>query len=286
MIVGKMRALLFGRLARARVRRGVADAVHPLYRFPAVTASSRAACRGFVAAADEPAPNPARRPPTNFDKHLLPLVRAFHQREGHGDVPDEYTATAADVAAAGLEPCWVGFRLGNSLSNIWTRGAFVTPDKRVTEEMAAYRIDALAALGFDFSGDFIWKAPYMASPSTRPPPPPRPIKDKKAKKSAAEKKMKKGYKRPIGSYMFFVIENRDEVASNNPGATVGEIAKLLGADWREVTADDKQRYEALATEDKIRAEMDKVAWEQTDDFQIYLRQKEEEQRQKEQAKDL
>merc|ERR1711865_1077987 len=98
--------------------------------------------------------------------------------------------------------------------------------------------------------------------------------------------MKKGYKGPIGSYMFFVKENREEVARNNPGATSVEIVKLLGADWREVSADDKQRYEAMATEDKIRAEMDKVAWEQTDDFQIYLRQKEDEKRTKEEAQDL
>merc|ERR1712166_789889 len=97
-------------------------------------------------------------------------------------------------------------------------------------------------------------------------PEPKAKKPKAAKKVAGakkEKKAKKGYKGAMGAYMFFVQENRSEVTTNNPDASFGEIGKLLGAEWRECSAKDKKKFEAMGAKDKIRAAKDKAAWEKT-----------------------
>merc|ERR1719162_1505638 len=97
-------------------------------------------------------------------------------------------------------------------------------------------------------------------------PEPKAKKPKAAKKVAGgtkAKKVKKGYKGAMGAYMFFVQDKRAEVTSSNPDASFGEIGKLLGAEWRECSAKDKKKFEAMGAKDKIRAAKDKAAWEKT-----------------------
>ena len=39
----------------------------------------------------------------------------------------------------------------------------------------------------------------------------------------------------------------------NTDATFGEIGKLLGKKWKEISASDKSKYEEMAKKDKVRA---------------------------------
>ncbi len=70
-------------------------------------------------------------------------------------------------------------------------------------------------------------------------------KEKKAKDPNAPKK-------PMGAYMWFCKDKRDEVKKSHPGAGVADIAKELGAMWKNVK--DKKKYEAEAAKDKERYE--------------------------------
>lgn len=61
----------------------------------AATVTSTVHHRGFAAIATAAASTKAakrKRPATDFDHHLLPLLRAFHEREEHTDVPNHYKA--------------------------------------------------------------------------------------------------------------------------------------------------------------------------------------------------
>ena len=56
------------------------------------------------------------------------------------------------------------------------------------------------------------------------------------------------------SYMFFSGEKRAEVVAANPGDTLGDVAKKIGALWRglEDGSKEKGKFEKLAAKDKIR----------------------------------
>ena len=72
---------------------------------------------------------------------------------------------------------------------------------------------------------------------------------KRAKKSKSPAKGKKGKakakkdpnapKRPLSSYMIFAGENRAKVVEENPGASIGDVGKALGAKWKEMSAEEK-----------------------------------------------
>ena len=61
---------------------------------------------------------------------------------------------------------------------------------------------------------------------------------KAAKADKADKAA--GPKRPTSAYFFFSNETRKSVVEKNPGMPVSEIAKLLGAKWKELTGDAKK----------------------------------------------
>jgi len=95
-------------------------------------------------------------------------------------------------------------------------------------------------------------------------------KEKKEKKEKRERKRKSsgdGEKKPakkkkekvpgqpkrnLSSYFIYVRENREKVIADNPGIGVTEITKILGAQWKELSAADKVPYEEKAAEDKVR----------------------------------
>ena len=54
--------------------------------------------------------------------------------------------------------------------------------------------------------------------------------------------------------MFFSQEKRPKIKSENSGATVGEVSKILGSAWRVMSDDQKAPYEAKAKEDRERYE--------------------------------
>ncbi|KAK9813590.1 hypothetical protein WJX73_008969 [Symbiochloris irregularis] len=95
--------------------------------------------------------------------------------------------------------------------------------------------------------------------------PKQPKVSKKAAKAAAaddeggagakkkrKKKDKNAPKGALSSYMFFGNANREQIKADNPGAPVTEIAKFIGAKWKEATAEDKAPFEEQARQDKER----------------------------------
>ena len=60
------------------------------------------------------------------------------------------------------------------------------------------------------------------------------------------------------SYFHFCQERRASCREDNPGASVGDIAKVLSEKWKDLTDKQKGKYEELARKDKERylTEMD------------------------------
>ena len=65
------------------------------------------------------------------------------------------------------------------------------------------------------------------------------------------------------SFAFYSYANtqakREEIVKENPGTSFGEIGKLIGAAWREMSDKEKEPFVALAAQDKLRADRDKAA---------------------------
>jgi len=71
-------------------------------------------------------------------------------------------------------------------------------------------------------------------------------------------------KRGLSAYMFFANDNREKVRTDNPGITFGEVGKLLGEKWKELTDKEKLPYEAKAKTDKERYESEKARYNAED----------------------
>ncbi|CDH53379.1 nucleosome binding protein [Lichtheimia corymbifera JMRC:FSU:9682] len=65
-------------------------------------------------------------------------------------------------------------------------------------------------------------------------------------------------KRGRSAYMFFSQEQRSTVKEENPEATFGDIGKLLGQKWKELTDEEKKPYQDKAVADKQRYEEEKA----------------------------
>lgn len=86
---------------------------------------------------------------------------------------------------------------------------------------------------------------------------------KSAKDETGSRKKKKdpnAPKRSLSAYMFFANDQRETVRAENPNATFGGIGKLLGEKWKQMTASEKEPYEAKANADKKRYEDEKAAY--------------------------
>ena len=73
----------------------------------------------------------------------------------------------------------------------------------------------------------------------------KPVKKKKEKVPGQPK-------RSLSSYFIYVRDNRQKVIADNAGISVTEITKILGAQWKALSAEEKAPYEKLAAEDKLR----------------------------------
>lgn len=85
-----------------------------------------------------------------------------------------------------------------------------------------------------------------------------------AKKKTTKKKTKKdpnAPKRPLSSYMIFAGEARASVVAENPGFSVGEVGKALGAKWKAFSAEEKAPFEAKARDAKEKYEEAMKAYE-------------------------
>ncbi|KAJ6476272.1 high mobility group box domain-containing protein [Mycena sanguinolenta] len=96
-------------------------------------------------------------------------------------------------------------------------------------------------------------------------------KEAKPKRKAAEKAEKptksrakkdpNAPKRALSAYMFFSQDWRERIRAENPDASFGEVGKLLGAKWKELDEEERKPYVDQATQDKVRAEDEKTAYE-------------------------
>ncbi|EGZ29474.1 hypothetical protein PHYSODRAFT_309820 [Phytophthora sojae] len=59
-------------------------------------------------------------------------------------------------------------------------------------------------------------------------------------------------KKPQSSYLLFCNERRKQVMDENPGARIGDIQKIISAQWKELKPEEKEVYVQLAAKDKER----------------------------------
>ena len=92
--------------------------------------------------------------------------------------------------------------------------------------------------------------------------------EEKAQSKALEKKIKAykkkhGPKNSMNSYMFFALPRRTILMKENPemSGNVGALSKILGEEWRGLTAEEKVQYQNQAIEDKVRYEREEVAFQ-------------------------
>ncbi|SPO36695.1 probable NHP6B - nonhistone chromosomal protein [Pseudozyma flocculosa] len=80
------------------------------------------------------------------------------------------------------------------------------------------------------------------------------------KRTTKAKKDPAAPKRPLSAYMFFSQDHREKVKTENPDAGFGDVGRLLGAKWKEMSDSEKQPYLDMANRDKLRADAEKAAY--------------------------
>jgi structure-specific recognition protein 1 len=82
-------------------------------------------------------------------------------------------------------------------------------------------------------------------------------KDEKPKKAKKSKERENGVKRARSAYNFFCEEQRSKIVKDNPGVKPTDVMKLLGNLWKDISEDQKKKYEELAAKDKDRYQKEK-----------------------------
>jgi phage host-nuclease inhibitor protein Gam len=84
----------------------------------------------------------------------------------------------------------------------------------------------------------------------------QPLKANGAKTSRAKFTSKTTPKRPKSAYIFFCSAKRADVSKEFN--TLGEVSKELGRRWTATTASERNEYDEMAAEDKLRYEKEKL----------------------------
>merc|ERR1712002_745749 len=83
----------------------------------------------------------------------------------------------------------------------------------------------------------------------------------KGAKKAKKVKDPNAPKRPMSAYFLFMNATRPKVKKENPDYGIGDIAKVLGQLWGEITPADKAKFEKEAAVAKKKWEAEKAAYE-------------------------
>eukprot|EP00745_Piridium_sociabile_P012208 TRINITY_DN1894_c0_g2_i2.p2 TRINITY_DN1894_c0_g2~~TRINITY_DN1894_c0_g2_i2.p2 ORF type:complete len:106 (+),score=9.51 TRINITY_DN1894_c0_g2_i2:2090-2407(+) len=89
---------------------------------------------------------------------------------------------------------------------------------------------------------------------------------KKRKSAEPEKRRKRAKKdpnqpkRPQTAYFAFLDERRTSVRQKNPESTIKELSGILGAQWRELTEEEKAPFQRIADEDRRRYETEMTVY--------------------------
>ncbi|PKY22848.1 HMG-box [Rhizophagus irregularis] len=59
-------------------------------------------------------------------------------------------------------------------------------------------------------------------------------------------------KHPMSGFLFYALEMRPHVAEQNPGSTVGPISKIIASHWKNLTPEERAKWEKQASDDKAR----------------------------------
>lgn len=83
---------------------------------------------------------------------------------------------------------------------------------------------------------------------------------KAATKTVKQKKPDNYPKAPLGSYIIFANDHRDDVKARNPTFKNTEIMKAIGELWSSTSDSEKAKYKKKAEEDKVRFEKEMEAF--------------------------
>ena len=64
-------------------------------------------------------------------------------------------------------------------------------------------------------------------------------------------------KKPKSGYLFFCDDKRDSVQKKNPGKKMGDISKILGELWKNISDEERQKYISQHEKDVERYESEK-----------------------------
>ncbi|KAK9811520.1 hypothetical protein WJX72_005220 [[Myrmecia] bisecta] len=81
-------------------------------------------------------------------------------------------------------------------------------------------------------------------------------------KAKRKKKDKNAPKKGLSAFMFFSSGMREQVKAENPGIAFGEIGKVMGEKWKQVSPEERAKYEQMAANDKERYARDMEAYKE------------------------
>lgn len=61
-------------------------------------------------------------------------------------------------------------------------------------------------------------------------------------------------------FLYFSSEKRPQLKAKNPGASVGDLAKMLGSDWKTMSEEDKKPFNEKAKGDRERYDREMELW--------------------------
>lgn len=79
---------------------------------------------------------------------------------------------------------------------------------------------------------------------------------KKAPKRQPKPK-KTGPKKPKSGFMFFSQERRKTLKEEQPNVSITDASKIIGAEWKKLSEEDKRPYDELAQKDRERYRKEK-----------------------------
>ena len=78
-----------------------------------------------------------------------------------------------------------------------------------------------------------------------------PVKDPRGRKKKRNRHPT-APKHPMSGFLFYALEMRPHVAEQNPGSTVGPISKIIASHWKNLTPEERSKWEKQASDDKAR----------------------------------
>lgn len=76
----------------------------------------------------------------------------------------------------------------------------------------------------------------------------------KQSKGSKEAEPEQKIKRPQSSYFLWQNDKRAGIKEKNPDKKIGELAKIMGEEWKKISDKEKKKYEDMAAKDKERYE--------------------------------